>query len=435
MLTNAGSLVGTTAVTSVLGFVYWWAAARLFSPATVGFASAAISIMLLLGTASMLGLGTMLISELPRQPGKETSLISAALAVVGAVGGCLGVVFALVAPFLSRDFQMLGASFENVALFAVGVGLTGISLVLDQAQIGLLQGSVQLWRNTVFAVAKLAALFAAAFWISHVVGMTVYATWGVGIACSLAALAVFSLVKGGWSGKNYLPEWRLLRKMGSASLKHHALNLALQAPSQLLPVLVTVVLSATATAWFYVSFMLANFVFIVPVSLTIVLFATTSMRPATLTHNARLTIGLSIVVSVLANCVLQLGSRQVLGFFGHGYAEQAAWCLRILGLGAFPLIIRNHYIAIRRIEGRLAQATLCIIAAGVLELGASALGAHLGGLSGLSLGWLTAVCIEAVFMFRPVWKIVVPIRALDHADYLSERLTYSDEVYTLDAQK
>src|SRR6266516_1538314 len=113
MLTNAGSLVGTTAVTSVLGFVYWWIAARQFSPEAVGFASAAISAMTLLGTFSILGLGTLLVGELLRQRGKEVSLISAALIVVGGVGGCLGIVFAAVAAYLSADFEALRANVEN----------------------------------------------------------------------------------------------------------------------------------------------------------------------------------------------------------------------------------------------------------------------------------------------------------------------------------
>src|SRR6266516_7893752 len=98
MLTNAGSLVGTTAVTSILGFVYWWLAARQFPPEAVGFASAAISAMTLLGTFAMLGLGTLLLGELPQQRGREASLISAALILVGAVGGLLGLAFAVGAP-------------------------------------------------------------------------------------------------------------------------------------------------------------------------------------------------------------------------------------------------------------------------------------------------------------------------------------------------
>src|SRR5205807_241139 len=95
LLINAGSLIGSTGVTSVLGFVYWWFAARQNSPEVIGFASAVISAMTLLGTLGMLGLGTLLIGELPHRQGKEASLISAALILVGAVGGCLGIAYAL----------------------------------------------------------------------------------------------------------------------------------------------------------------------------------------------------------------------------------------------------------------------------------------------------------------------------------------------------
>src|SRR5437879_4167045 len=91
MLVNAVSLIGTTAVTTSLGFAYWWLAARRFPPETVGISSAAISAMTLLGLFCMLGLGTLLIGELPRQPDSQAPLISAALIVVGGVGGCAGI--------------------------------------------------------------------------------------------------------------------------------------------------------------------------------------------------------------------------------------------------------------------------------------------------------------------------------------------------------
>jgi O-antigen/teichoic acid export membrane protein len=70
MLVNTGSLVGTTTVTSVLGFVYWWLAARQFSPEAVGLSSASVSAMTLLATGCVLGLGTLLVGELPRRQDK-----------------------------------------------------------------------------------------------------------------------------------------------------------------------------------------------------------------------------------------------------------------------------------------------------------------------------------------------------------------------------
>src|SRR5262245_64095145 len=110
ILANASSLVSANAVTSALGFVYWWLAARLFQPAEVGLASGVISAMMLLGGASVLGLGTLLIGEIPRNPHKTPALITTGLAVSGAAGVAGGLIFALVAPWLSGEFRPLGNS-------------------------------------------------------------------------------------------------------------------------------------------------------------------------------------------------------------------------------------------------------------------------------------------------------------------------------------
>lgn len=399
-------MVGTTILTSILGFAYWWVAARQFSPETVGFASAAISAMLLLGNICILGLGTLLIGELPRHRGKEASLIIGALLIVGGLGGGVGVLFAFVAPAISPAFQILRANLGDIALFAIGVALTAITLVLDQALIGLLRGDWQFWRNTLFAATKLVALFAVGVFLSHITGLTIYATWTAGNALSLAVFAGFVVLKGGWSVSSYVPEWVLLRRLRSAALQHHILNLMLQIPPFALPVLTTIILSARVNAWFSVSYMIAAFVSFLPGALATVLYAISSAQPTILPHKARLTLGLSLVACLLANVVFLLGARQILDLFGHAYAEQASWSLRILGLVAFPVIIKNHYIAVHRVQGQLTQAMLPIAAGTFLEVGVSVLGAYLGGLIGLSLGLMISVCIEAVYMSPTVYKAV-----------------------------
>ena len=199
ILLNAGSLVGTTAVTSLLSFIYWWLAARAFPPEAVGLASAAISAMTLLGSLAIVGLGTLLLGELPLQRGREGSLISTALMLVAGIGGLLGFAFAVVAPYVSSGFQPLGASTGSSGLFALGVSLTAITLVLDDALIGLFRGGLQLWRNSLFAVVKLAVLLAASLWLSRAVGLTIYATWAIGNICSLVALAGYVIAKTGTS--------------------------------------------------------------------------------------------------------------------------------------------------------------------------------------------------------------------------------------------
>jgi O-antigen/teichoic acid export membrane protein/ribosomal protein L37E len=544
MLFNAGSLVGTTVVTSLLGFAYWWVATRLYTPGAVGLASAMISAMTLLSTVSMLGLGTLLTGELPRQPGKEWGLIDAALIIVGGAGTVTGIVFALLAPFLSSDLGSLGTNVASSILFALGVGFTALTMVLDQALIGILRGDLQLWRNTLFAAIKLVTLFLIGLFLSPGAGMIIYVTWLIGNVVSLVVIffgqkpkaavqetpgkrslsgSLTGLEKSmtlpcpdcgtyspksarfcsncgyplsptvemasvrpqlffeygmlgflevsGSKGSNTLPgnlcpdcghdapdmarfciccgypltptiqraslkinqprlaiekehtqavpeqskkntfllQWDILHKLRGAALQHHLLNLILLVPPLILPILVTVQLSATENAWFYISFMLANFVFSLTYALSTVLYAMSSAQPSVLAQKMRLTLGLSFMTSLGANLLLQPGAGLLLGIFGHAYADQAAWCLRILSMGVFPLIIISHYVALCRIQNRLISVILPIASGAIIELAGAAIGAHLSGLAGLSLGWLAGLILESLFMVRTVYRAAFPV--------------------------
>ena len=377
----------------------------MFPPETIGFASAALSAMTLLGGICVLGLGTLLIGELQRHPGNEMSLISAALLLVGGVGGVAGVIFTLIATFISVDFQPLSASVQNILFFAGGVSFSAITLVLDQALIGLLRGEWQFWRNMIFAILKLIALLGAGLWLSHAVGLTIYNTWTLGNILSLGFLAAYVLSKRGWSGKKYLPHWGLLRQLKAVALQHHILNLIIQAPALALPILVTAFLSTRANAWFYIAWMITGFLAVASQALSTVLYAESATEPAKLARKIQLTISVAFVVCVLANFVLQIGAKQVLGVFGHSYAEEAALPLRILSLAVFPSIIKNHFIAVCRIQKRLLQTMLPLLGCGVLELGLVIIGVHLGGLPGLTLGYVSALVIEAICMFSTVYKV------------------------------
>lgn len=403
ILTNASSLVGTTAVTSGLGIGYWWLAAHRFPSSVVGFAAASIAAMILLGTVSMVGFGTLLIGQLPREDSRRGALIGTALAVAGTVGSVLGTLFAIVAPGVSDNFRPLAGSVGSVVLFAAGVGLTAIALVLDQALIGLLRGALQFWRNALFAAVKLVALLVAGLWWSDGSGLTIYATWAIGNLISLGALAALATRRGAING-SYRPEWRMLRGMGRAALGHHGLNLALQVTGLMMPLVVTALLSATTNAHFYIAWMVASFVFVGPLALSTVLYAVGAATPAVLGRKLRFTLGVATVIGVLANAVLVIGADRILHVFGAGYAQEASQSLRIMGLVVFPLIVKDHYVTLGRIHGRMASTALLVMAGSLLELTLGAIGATLGGLSGLSLGLLAAMSLEAAFMARTVFR-------------------------------
>ena len=399
ILSNTSSLIGSTVVTSGLGFVYWWAAARLFPQESVGLASAGVSAMMLLGAVSVLGLGTLLITELPRQPQLAGSLISASLLTVGAVATGLGFAFTLLAPLISPELSPFSHSFFGAATYAVGVGVTAVTLVLDNALIGLLLGGLQFWRNLAFAVLKLAVLVGIGF-LSAQTGVGIYASWVAGNVASLLVLAVLV----GATGHRLLhpPQWRVLSRLGVPALKHHALNLAVQAPSLVLPLLVVAILSTDKNASFYTAWLLVSFSFMIPSHLSRVLHAVSAADASALAGKLRTTLQLSFYVGVLSCVFFLLTAHPLLSLFGEGYADQASSTLRVLALGVFANTIKSHYMTIARVEGRITVAAVVMAVAGALEVAAAAVGATVGGLMGLSIGLTAAFYVEALFLLPTV---------------------------------
>jgi O-antigen/teichoic acid export membrane protein len=413
LLRNASSLLATTGVTSGLGFVFWAVAARLFSQQAVGYSSAAVSAMTLLGTIGMFGLGTVLIGELPRRR-YGAGLVSAALLTSGAGSLLLGLGFAIVAPFLSPRFENVVGTPIEAGLFIVGVTATGVTLVFDQATIGLMRGGLQLSRNVVFAVAKLLALPVLAIVMRNEFGDGITLCWAAGIAVSLIPVAIWSRIRG--THIIFRPEWGVLRGLGRTAMAHNWLNLAITTPVPLIPVLVTVTVSPSANAAFYAAWMLANFLYIVPSHLSTVLFAVAASDPQAVARKLRFTLRLSFLVGLPGMAVLGLGAHFILSMFGAGYARAAALPLCLLVIGYLPSIPRAQYIAVCRAADKIPRAAAVMTATAALKVAAVVLGGMAGGLIGLSVALLAASLIEGMVTTPAVLRAAIGHGRHRHAD-------------------
>jgi O-antigen/teichoic acid export membrane protein len=393
LLGGASSLVATTGVVSVLGFAYWAIAARLFSQQAVGYGSAAVSAMTLLGTIGMLGLGTVLIGELPRRS-PRAGLLSAALLTAGVGSLVLGLGFAVFSPHFSGRFGDISGTPGQAVLFAAGVMLTGGTLVLDQATIGLMRGGLQLSRNMVFAVVKLLALPAAAIILHDQFGTGITLSWVVGTALSAVAVAIWLRSTGTPVAPR--PDWGVLRGLGRTTLAHNWLNIAIVVPRSLIPVLVTVVVSPSANAAFYAAWTLSGFLYIVPTHLSTVLFAVAAADPHAIARKLRFTLRLSGLIGLPGMAVLGLSAHLALSMFGASYARVATVPLWLLVIGYLPTVSKVQYIAVCRALGRIPRAAAVLTVAAALEVTATAMGGASGGLRGLSLALLVVYLVEGL---------------------------------------
>ena len=394
---NSASLVGSIVVNSALGFVFWWLAARSFDPADVGLAAASIAAMTLFGTVGVMGLGTLLIGELSQRQGEKLALITTSMAAAGLAGAVLGLAFVAVAPIISPDLAVLRSSLGIASLFAVGTGLIAATLVLDNALIGLLRGGIQLGRNALFGVAKLLALIAAVAFMTAS-ALEIFAAWVVGAAVALLVALWWLAVNASRTRSSLLPRPSLLKGLGRSAVAHHTLNVSLQAAGQLMPLVVTAVLSATANAYFYTASMVAYLVYIAPSSLATVFYAVGAADPSAMRRRLRLTIGLGLVAAVAGNLVLLVAARPVLSLFGESYAREALVPLQLFALQAFTFVVREHYVAVKRVEASPLAAAPKVVIGAALKIVMASIGAKLNGLTGLAVGIIIASLIEAAWM-------------------------------------
>jgi O-antigen/teichoic acid export membrane protein len=393
LLRNAGSLAGTTGMTSLFGAIFWVIAAREFSQQAVGYGSAAVSAMQLLGTIGMFGLGTMLIGELPRRR-QKAGLLSAALAASGIGSLVLGFGFPPIANAFGGHFPEISGTPARLALFGAGVALTGATLVFDDATIGLMRGGVQLTRNFVMSLIKLLALPVVAVVLHDAFGVGLVLAWVFGTVVSLGPAAI--MLRRDGTRIFHRPDWGLLRRLGKVAVAHNWLNLAIQTPPRLYPVLVVLVVSPSANAAFYVAWMLASFLLMVPASLSTVLFAVVSATPEVIAEKLRFVLRLSLIIGIPAMIALGLCAHLVLSIFGANYAQLATLPLWLLILAYIPGLPKLQYISVCRATGRVGRAAIVMTAAACCEMAAVVLGGKFGGLIGLSAAYLGVTVLEAL---------------------------------------
>lgn len=396
----SSSLAGTTAVTSVLGLLFWTLAARRFTVEAVGVAGAAVSSMTLLGTLGSFGLGTLLISRLPHTPqGSRRVLVRTALLSAGLLALLLAVVVPLVAimVFDAHNLRAVAGSPARGLLFAVGTGLMAAALVLDQAVLVLGSGALQLERNLTASVTKVAVLVLLSV-AGQTGGMAIFLAWAVGTLVSLPLVSWRTRGGRALEAGSRLIDTSSLRGLGRAAASHHALNTTLQAPLQLLPLIVLVTLSARDNGVFSTALQVTGFVFALPYAISVALFAAAKGDESEVLERMRFTLPLGLGLSVLANLALFPLAPHLLSIFGSVYAHQGTVILRVLVLAGIPFVIKDHFVALRRVQERTTQATVVLLGCTALELAGALVGARLGGTVGLCVGWVIVLAFEAVLL-------------------------------------
>jgi len=416
---NAATLYGTTIVTSALGFFYWLIAARLVSARSIGIASAIQSAALFLSLFCVLGLNTLVVSELSKDKTQGRALILTAAGVVGTFTLLLAGIAGFALSMASSRLRPGLIWPSGIIIFVLLSIATSVLIVLDDSSIGLLRGDLQLKRNAVFAVSKLAILPLLIFIWRSSVGLELEGAWLVGLIFSFATLTrSLSKVTKGQSSHLLLKD--LFEKRGLV-LAHYALNISILSPGLITPIIVTLIVGAEANARYTIAILVVSVINIIPIHLSTVLFALVPGDEVALRHEVQKTMRLCLILAVLSAPFFLLASGFILGLFGRSYVGGEA-ALAIFGLTTYPYAIKTHYVAISRIRGRMRRAAIATLVGAALEISLAAVGAISYGVTGVAAGILTALVIETLIFGPTVYRVlrVPPIHSKSDSDLALE---------------
>jgi O-antigen/teichoic acid export membrane protein len=403
---SAHALMLNTVLSAALGFGFWVAAARLYSPTLVGINSALIAVMITVSTLSQNNLSIMFTRFLPEAT-KPAKLIVLGYVTAAGIAAGVATVIVLIAPKLSPNLKVLHDEPWVAAVWVLAVAMWCIFALQDSALTGLRFARVIPIENTVFGVLKIAALLAFAE-IGVARGMLF--SWVVPMVLLIIPV---NLIVFGIAVRRHTPthDVGIVKSFGKRRLVHYVgltsvAAICDQGMQAAIPLVVVATLGATQNAFFYVPFTIAMTAELLVNNMITALtvegaFNAARVRALTAAAARRLAI-----VTLPISLVLIVAAPLILRFFGPEYVAHGTTVLRLLAVAG---LLRGGiwlYMGVCRVQGR---AWVIVIQSVITSVGALVLIVVFGnrwGLDGVAFAWLCVNVVVAVGIFPMLWHFL-----------------------------
>lgn len=404
LYTNAMYLVADSVTTALLGFVFWIVVARFYSPADVGFATAAISIAIFLSALGCLGFDYSLYRFLPSTD-RPSELINTSLTFCGIVCLLLGALFLFGLPIWSPNLSFIRGSVVFSLAFIILVVLLTLSVMAGSGFIARRQAKFAFFMNSVSVVLRipLAILLVVFF---HSFGIIAAYTLAMVVA---VAIGVFAFLPRVVVGYKMLPQLKttVIRNVWKYSSANYLAWLLFSASRWILPVLVLNILGPDANAYFYIAFTTASLLFLIPAAVSSSLFAEGSHFEDKLGENVIRSLKLTFLMLVPGVILVFLAGKWLLLLFGESYQANAFPVLLLISLSSLPLSINYIYSIVLRVTDRLKELIIIWGLTAIGVLGGSYLTIPILGINGVGYAMLGTHTLVTLYIFS-TRKLAIP---------------------------
>lgn len=414
MESNALALMGSTAGTALLGVAFWAAAARMYTPADVGRASALISAATLLATLAQLNLGNVYGRFLHAAGGHQRRLVFVGYGAVTALGLVLGVGYSLLVSDVLWDDEW------ERWLFPLCVSVLAIFALHDMIMISIRRAAWVPVKNLAFGVAKLVLL---AVFASSLPNTGINVAWMVPAVLAVVVVTIFLVRPNALAGRKQapgtLPSRRLL---GETVLGEYVTGLASTAVPLLLPILVISRLGVEENAYFALPWLISTSLSLMLWNIASSLLVHASQAGETqFAFLIRRALKLAVLIGTAGAAAVWFLGPVLMQLLGPEYADNSTWLLRTVALAAPSSAVVVVWTTAARVRHQLRKVIVLQICIGLSVLGLSSLLVGNLGINGIGLAYLATQTAAALILLRPLLRIVRrPQPATDPARTSSE---------------
>tara|TARA_Y100000310_G_C20586072_1_gene765468 strand:- start:157 stop:1284 length:1128 start_codon:yes stop_codon:yes gene_type:complete len=368
---------------ALFGFVFWTINARLFTAEQVGLASTLISVLGLLVNMSLLGFNMALLKYLPQSNHRDEK-ISSCFILSGLVSLVVSLIFVLGVDLFSPKLSFLKTNRTYFVLFVLFILFGTLFTLIESIFIAYRKSKFVLVKNMIWSIFKVILPVFLVAWGAF----GIFGSWMIAMLIALIISLFFVNID-----FKLRVNWELLKKMFKFSSGNYFANLLAIAPGMVLPIMVTNLINPTQTAYFYIAWMVASLLFVVPTAVSQSLLTESSHEElGNKVKKAYKIIFLLLGVGVLG--VLLFG-KLILWLFGTNYVSGAYLSLILLSLSSIPFALNVIFITLENIKHNVQKVVLMYgLIAGITFVLAYLLLSY--GLVGISLSWLIGNLIVAL---------------------------------------
>ncbi|HZS93298.1 MAG TPA: hypothetical protein VFA78_00740 [Chloroflexota bacterium] len=347
------ALMLSSVLLSGFGIAYWIVAAHLYSPATLGRNSAAISAMTFLAGVASLALSTVVIRFVPAAGSQTRTLVLVSYVIIIASSTIAAAIFLAGVNLWAPHLGFLVDDPTLLIFFVLATVSWNVFLLQDDVLTGLGQARWVPFENGVYSVAKIGLLVFLA---------TRAAPYGIlassTIPAMLAVLPVNILVL-----TRFIPRHSAqtadraapirLRRLAPFAVGGYLGRLFYMASITLLPIIVVERFGATATAYVYLPWTVAVALLTLSTTIQTSLTIQGAHDEENLLAHTRQALLSSIRLFGPPTVLILLGAPYFLSVFGGSYAAEGSTLLRLLVLGSIPAAITLVYMGVCQVRQRM----------------------------------------------------------------------------------